>query len=106
MFTQLMLMRHSATLITLGLLFGVAAFAQTPVLKETTRAQLSSAESANRSVTQDKQESKTDKGQQDASSVLEELRQQTETVQGSIVNERRPWVFATSGKRMELMSRR
>jgi hypothetical protein len=70
-----MSMRHSATLITLGLLFGVAAFAQTPVLKETTRAQLSSAESANRSVTQDKQESKTDKGQQDASSVLEELRQ-------------------------------
>jgi hypothetical protein len=48
MFTQLM-MRHGAMCLALVLSFG-AVFAQTPVVNETTRAQLSSAESESRSV--------------------------------------------------------
>ncbi|HYW73091.1 MAG TPA: outer membrane beta-barrel protein [Pyrinomonadaceae bacterium] len=43
MFTQLMV-RHSAMRLALALSFAAAAFAQTPVLKQTTRAQLTSVE--------------------------------------------------------------
>ena len=69
MFTQLM-MRHSAMCLALGLSF-VAAFAQTTVVNQTTRAQLSYAESESRSVKEDKQEGKTEKGKQDSSSLAE-----------------------------------
>jgi TolA-binding protein len=73
-------MRHSAMCLALGISFG-AAFAQAPVVKQTTGAQLSSAESESRSVEEDKQENKTEKGKQgasslqDASSLVEEMRQ-------------------------------
>lgn len=76
MFTQLM-MRHGATLIAMALSLG-AAFAQTPAVKQTTPARLSSAESADssvKSVEEDQQESKTGRGKQDASSLVEEMRQ-------------------------------
>ena len=71
MFTQLM-MRHGAMCLALVLSFG-AVFAQTSVVNETTRAQLSSAESESRSVKEDKQESKTEKEKQDAASLAEEM---------------------------------
>jgi hypothetical protein len=71
MFTQLM-MRHGAMCIALVLSFG-AVFAQTSVVNETTRAQLSSAESESRSVKEDKQENKTEKEKRDAASLAEEM---------------------------------
>jgi len=60
MFTRLM--RRSAMFLALGLLFGAAAFAQTPVLKQTTHAHLSYAESESGPAKEDIQESKTEKG--------------------------------------------
>src|SRR5688572_21676330 len=71
-FTQLM-MRHGAMCLALGLSF-IAAFAQTPVVNQTTRAQLSSAESESRSVKEYKQDSKTEKEKQVAASLAEEMR--------------------------------
>ncbi|HEX5085480.1 MAG TPA: outer membrane beta-barrel protein [Blastocatellia bacterium] len=72
MFTQLM-MRRSAMCLALGLSFG-AAFAQTPVVSQTMRAQLTSAESESKSVKGDKQAGKAEKEKQDASSLAEEMR--------------------------------
>jgi len=61
MFSYLM-MRYSAMRLALELSFG-AEFAQTPVVKQTTRARLSFDESESRSVKEDKQENKTEKGE-------------------------------------------
>jgi len=72
MFTQLMT-RHGAMCLALVLSF-VAVFAQTPVVNQATRAQLSSAESESRSVKEDKQDSKIEKEKQDAASLAEEMR--------------------------------
>jgi Putative beta-barrel porin-2, OmpL-like. bbp2 len=73
MFTQLM--RRNAMRLALALSFG-AAFAQTPVVNQTTRAQLTSSESECRSVKKEnKQGGKTEKEKQDASSLAEEMRQ-------------------------------
>ncbi|HEY6402362.1 MAG TPA: outer membrane beta-barrel protein, partial [Blastocatellia bacterium] len=73
MFTQQMT-RHGAICLVIGLSLG-SAFAQTPVMKQTPPAQSSSTENANRSVIRDEQERKTGEWRQDASSVVEELRQ-------------------------------
>jgi TolA-binding protein len=72
MVTQLMT-RHCAMCLATVLSFGMA-FTQTPVVNQTTRAQLSSAESESRSVKEDKQDSKTEKEKQDAASLAEEMR--------------------------------
>src|SRR5262245_63383478 len=61
MFTRLMI-RHSAMFLALGLSFGAAAFALAPVLKQTTHAQLSYAESESGPAKEDIQESRTEKG--------------------------------------------
>jgi len=61
MFTRLMT-RQSAMFLALGLSFSAAAFAQTHVLKQTTHAQLSYAESESGPAKEDIQESKTEKG--------------------------------------------
>jgi putative OmpL-like beta-barrel porin-2 len=79
MFTQQMT-RHGAICLAIGLSLS-SAFAQTPVMKQTTPAQLSSTESASRSVIQDMQEGKTDQGEQNASSVEEELRQMRQLIE-------------------------
>lgn len=63
------LMRYGAICLALGLTFSVAAFAQTPVARQTAQAQLPSAES--RPVN----DGKTEKDKDDALSLLEEVRQ-------------------------------
>jgi len=73
MFTQLMT-RHCAMCLATVLSFGVA-FTQTPVVNQTTRARSSSSERENWSVKEDKQDNKTEKEKQDASSLAEEIRQ-------------------------------
>jgi hypothetical protein len=65
----IVLMRHSATCLALALTFSATAFTQTPVARQTTQAQLSSAES------QPIKDSKTEKEKEDAPSLLEEMRQ-------------------------------
>jgi TolA-binding protein len=72
MFAQLM-MRHGAMCLALVLSFDVA-FAQPPVVRQITLAQLTSAENVSRSIKEGKQAGKTEKERQDASSLAEEIR--------------------------------
>ncbi|HEU0184363.1 MAG TPA: hypothetical protein VFS27_03560 [Blastocatellia bacterium] len=79
MFTQQMT-RHGAICLAIGLSLS-SAFAQTPDMKRTTPAQLSSTENSSRSVIQDEHEGKTDRVRQDALSVEEELRQMRQLIE-------------------------
>ncbi|MGH9835139.1 MAG: porin [Blastocatellia bacterium] len=65
------LMRHGAICLTLGLAFSAAAFAQTPVARQTRQPQLSTAESENKPIKYGKAE----KGKEETPSLLEEMRQ-------------------------------
>jgi TolA-binding protein len=71
------MMRHGAMCLAIGLSFS-AAFAQTPVVKQTTSAQSPSDESKNRpvkSIEEEKQDREAEKARRDDSSLMEEMRQ-------------------------------
>ncbi len=70
-------MRHGAICLALGITFSAAAFAQTPVVRQTTQAQLPSAESESKPI----KDGKTEKDKEDAPSLLEEMRQMRQLIE-------------------------
>lgn len=71
------LMRHGAICLALGLTFSAAAFAQTPVARQTAQAQLSPAESESKPI----RDGKAEMDKEDAPSLLEEMRRMRQLIE-------------------------